>query len=90
MAEPITGYCTGGPLDEQQVSVRTATFLAVDRAAGMSWVYQQTGDGFTVCTDHDDSLIYPQGAQTGERRFDEGRATAAGEASSLDIIAVGD
>lgn len=86
----MTGYCTGGPLDEQEVTVRTQTFLAVDRSAGKSWVYQRCGNGFTVSTDHDDSLVYPQGTRTGERTFDEDRAWAAGESSSLDIIAVGD
>jgi hypothetical protein len=90
MADPVVGYCAGGPLDGQQVAVRTSGgFLAVDRPAGRSWVYTRTADGFTVCTDHDDSLIYPDGATTGERTFDPGRAWQAGVDSSIDIIAVG-
>jgi hypothetical protein len=90
MAEPLTGYCTGGPLDGREVSVRTPTFLAVDRPAAKSWVYQHTGDGFQVVVDHDDSLIYPEGARTGERRFDPDRGWRAGLESSLDIVAVSD
>jgi hypothetical protein len=82
------GICQGGPLDGQQVSVRSAGFLAVDRQAGKAWRYQPDSTGFVVCTDHDDSLIYPQGTTTGERAYDPDRAWQAGEAMDLDIIAV--
>jgi hypothetical protein len=83
------GRCTGGPLDGTEVSLRTpGGFLAVDRAAGKAWMYRSTGTGFKICTDHDDSLVYPGGLKTGERSFDESRAWQAGEESELDIIAV--
>ena len=84
------GRCTGGPLDGQEIAVRTEQFLAVDREAGKAWLYQRLTDGgFAVSTDHDDSLIYPQGATTGERRFDPDRGWQAGAGSALDVIAVG-
>jgi hypothetical protein len=90
MADPVTGFCAGGPLDGRRVTVRTPQrFLAVDRAAGKSWVYRQAGDGWTVCVDHDDSLNYPDGATTGERVLDAERAWQAGVDSALDVIAVG-
>ncbi|WP_250029822.1 hypothetical protein [Paractinoplanes maris] len=90
MAE-TTGLCVGGPLDGQRITVRTpAGFLAVDKAESKAWMYQRQQDGtYAVCTDHDDSLLYPQGARTGERRFDEDRAWQAAEGSELDVIAVG-
>ncbi len=86
------GRCVGGPLDGTEVAVRTwAGFLATDRAARKAWMYVQQPDGtFTPCTDHDDSLDYPQGAATGERVLDADRLWAAGVASSIDIIPVGD
>lgn len=82
--------CVGGPLDGRTVRVRTGDrFLAADRAAGKGWLYQrQTADTFAVCTDHDDSLIYPAGAITGERALDRDRLWLAGETSTLEIIAV--
>lgn len=90
MADPTIGVCTGGPLDGREVAVRTpGGFLAVDRAAGKSWVYRPSDGGWAVCTDHDDSLAYPDGTRTGERVFDEARAWHAAESSSIDIIAVG-
>lgn len=89
MAEPHTGRCHGGPLDWREVTVRTPDgFLAVDRAARKAWLYRRRGTGFVPCTDHDASLLYPGGADTGERRFDETRAWQAGEQTQLDIISV--
>ncbi len=86
----FTGRCTGGPLDGHEIAVRTEAFLAVDRERGLAWLYQQVGDRFEVSADHDDSLIYPQGATTGERRLDLNRAWQAGLESASDGIAVGD
>ncbi len=90
MADPITGRCVGGPLDGQDVTVRTTDgFLAADKAAGLAWMYKRQPDGrYTVCTDHDDSLIYPEGPTTGTRRLDPARVWDAGLTSALDIIAV--
>lgn len=90
MADLYTGTCSGGPLDGRDVTVRSAAgFLAADRPAGRAWMYARQPDGtFAVCTDHDDSLVYPQGAQTGERRLDDSRLWQAGEDSEVDIIAV--
>ena len=85
------GRCAGGPLDGREVAVRSESFLAVDRERGLAWLYQRLGDGrFDVSTDHDDSLIYPQGATTGERALDLDRAWQAGLDSAIDVIAVGD
>jgi hypothetical protein len=85
----VTGVCTGGPLDGQEVIVRSASgFLAVDKAAGLAWKYVRDGGGWAVSTDHDDSLIFPQGATTGERQLDHDRVWQAGMDSALDIVAV--
>ena len=83
-----TAVCRGGPLHSREITARSSGFLAVDRAAGKAWKYQQDGGVFVVNTDHDDSLIYPQGATTGERSFDPDRAWQAGVNSALDVIAV--
>lgn len=90
VTDVVWGRCVGGPLDGQDVAVRSGDgFLATDRARGRAWVYAHQGDGrFTVCLDHDDSLVYPRGAETGERRLDEQRLWQAGESSALDIVAV--
>lgn len=85
----VIGWCVGGPLDGRQVTVRSAPFMAADKVAGKAWIYQQAADGtFEVRTDHDDSLIYPDGPRTGERGFDEQRAWDAGAATKMPIIAV--
>jgi hypothetical protein len=89
MVDSWTGVCTGGPLDGIQVTVRSDPFLAADKAEGKAWVYGKRADGtFAVDTNHDDSLNYPQGSQTGERSLDAARLWQAGEDSLLDIIAV--
>jgi hypothetical protein len=90
VSEIHTGTCVGGPLDGTEVAVRSADgFLATDRAAGKAWVYKQQPDGtFAVSTDHDDTLVYPQGATTGERTLDEARSWQAGLEMALDVIAV--
>jgi hypothetical protein len=91
MADRFTGLCVGGPLDGREVTVRTpGGFLAVDKVAGRAWRYLPEAQEFRVSTDHDDSLIYPQGATTGERQLDPTRVWQAGEESALDIIAVGE
>lgn len=88
--QTVTGYCAGGPLDGRRVTVRsTSRFLAADQAAGKAWAYERRPDGsFIVCTDHDNTLIYPQGPTTGERTLDPARLWDAGENSNLPIIAV--
>lgn len=89
MTDQFTGLCIGGPLDGREVTVRTpGGFLAVDKAAGKAWKYVAGAQEFRVSTDHDDSLIYPQGATTGERALDHDRVWQAGRDSVLDIIAV--
>ena len=85
----VSGRCVGGPLDGQQVTVRSEPFLAADKAAAKAWIYKgQPDDTFTVCTDHDDSLDYPHGAATGQRSIDWDRLWAAGEQSAIDVVAV--
>ena len=90
VADAVTGRCEGGPLDGADVTVRSADgFLAVDKAAGLAWMYTRQGDGsFAVCLDHDDSLIYPQGMTSGVRHLDMERAVAAAADSKLDVVAV--
>lgn len=89
-AEPLTSWCVGGPLDGQQVTVRSDPFLAADKAASKAWVYRSQGDGtFAVSSEHDNSLNYPDGPSTGERTLDEFRLWTAGHQAALDIIAVG-
>lgn len=88
MAEPITGRCVGGPLDGRQVTVTSPDgFLATDRAAGKAWVYTRHGDRFELCVDHDNSLIYPPGPETGERRIDWDRLPLS--SGPLDEIKLG-
>jgi hypothetical protein len=90
MHDTWTVRCKGGPLDGQQVTVRSYDgFLAADKANNKSWVYtRQPDDVFEVCVAHDDSLSYPDGLTTGERTLDEGRAWAAGLNSTLDVLAI--
>lgn len=90
MSELHTGMCVGGPLDGTEVPIRTADgFLAADRAAGKAWIYKRQADGaFAVCTDHDDTLVYPHGTTTGERVLNEARSWQAGLEMMLDVIAV--
>jgi hypothetical protein len=86
-----TAQCVGGPLDGLTITTRTPEgFLAADKEAGLAWIYKQQADGrFVVCTEHDDSLEYPYGTQTGQRRLVMGRAVdAALDPDALDVIAV--
>jgi hypothetical protein len=84
MAADLTGWCVGGPLDGRQVTVRSAPFLAADKAAGTAWIYKRQPDGrFAVCTDHDDSLNYPHGPQTGERAIDWDRLPLSTDAMAV-------
>jgi hypothetical protein len=88
MAEPL--LCAGGPLDGQTIVVRTDPFLAANREAGLAWLYRREGSTARVVTDHDNSLIYPDGPTTGVRALDAVRLWQAGENSVLHIIAVSD
>ena len=91
VADTFTAWCKGGPLDGQQVTVRSYDgFLAAAKAKNRAWIYtRQPNDVYEVVTAHDNSLNYPQGATTGERTFDEARAWAAGVNSTFDVVAVG-
>jgi hypothetical protein len=82
--------CVSGPLDGQRVTVDCEHgFLAADKQAGLAWRYKPSADGtWQVDTNHDNSLIYPQGPTTGERRLDLARLWAAGEQSTIPILAV--
>lgn len=82
--------CVGGPLDGQQVAVDCPDgFLAADKRAGLAWRYKPgAGDIWIVDCTHDDSLIYPQGPITGERRVDWDRLPLA--ADPMPVIPVGD
>lgn len=85
-----SALCHGGPLDGQHVHVRSSgRLLAVDKQAGRAWMYKQQADGsYEICTEHDDSLNYPAGAETGERVLDHARVWQAGVTSALPIVAV--
>jgi hypothetical protein len=80
----------GGPLDGQDVTVRTTDgFLAADKAAGLAWMYKRRPDGrFAICTDHDNSLVYPHGPTTGQRAIDWERLPRSTD--SLPVISLGD
>jgi hypothetical protein len=88
MAEVYTGVCVGGPLDRQQITVRSAAgFLAADKTTGTAWVYRRGDDGrFTVSTEPDDSLQSPPAV--GLRTLQPDRAAAAAATGQLDVIAV--
>lgn len=90
MSEVYTGLCVGGPLNGTEVTVRTPDgFLAADRDNEHAWIYKRTEDGtFTVCLQHDDSTIYPYGAESGLRTLDPRRAVAAALGDELDVLAV--
>ncbi len=81
--------CVGGPLDGHRIPERNSDgFLAADRTRGEAWLYKRLGERFVVCTDHDNSLIYPDGPTSGRRTFDPDRAWQAGEGTELDVIAI--
>lgn len=89
MAADLTGVCVGGPLDGIQVTVRSDPFLAADKAEGKVWVYRKRADEtFAVDTNHDDSLIYPQGPTTGERVIDWDRLPLS--TAAMDVVSLGD
>jgi hypothetical protein len=90
MSDVYTGYCVGGPLSGQEVTVRTPDgFLAADATLEHAWVYKRQDDGtFTVCLQHDDSTIYPYGASSGLRTLDRDRVLDTGLGEDLDVIAV--
>lgn len=89
MADRWTGVCEGGPLDGIQVTVRSSGgFLAAHKAGAKAWIYKRQPDGtFAVSTDHDDSLNYPQGAETGERSLDWERLPLSTDA--MDVVSLG-
>nr|WP_221374416.1 hypothetical protein [Actinoplanes polyasparticus] len=89
MAE-ATGLCVGGPLDGKRVTVTSpGGFIATDRANGLAWMYQRDSSGsFVLCLDHDNSLIYPEGRQTGERAIDWDRLPLSSD--MLDEVKLGD
>ena len=68
---PETLLCVGGPLDGRPMySQTTDGFLAVDTVGNRAWLYERDGNVWRVSTDHDDSLVYPAGTETGERTLD--------------------
>ena len=73
----FTGVCAGGPLDGQHVTVRFPSgFLAVNRPANRCWLYDLTGETFTVRE--------PEG-----RDLDHGkRIFAALDDNEYDVLAV--
>lgn len=88
MVGSYTGVCMGGPLDGVQVSVRSNAFLAADKAARKGWVYRRQPDGsFAVDTNHDDSLVYPQGTSTGERAIDWDRLPLSTD--DMEVVSLG-
>lgn len=85
---PHTLPCVGGPLDGRPVTVRTPHgFLARDENAERVWLYRRTGNVFRLCLDHDSSVVYPQGATTGERALDWDRMPLT--TGDLDVVSVG-
>ncbi|MET0698594.1 MAG: hypothetical protein ABWY93_02920 [Mycobacterium sp.] len=90
MSDVYTGLCVGGPLNGQEVTVRTPDgFLAADRSREHAWLYKRNDDGvFAVCLRHDDSTIYPYGASSGLRTLDPDRAVGTVLGGGLDVIAV--
>jgi hypothetical protein len=56
-----TGRCIGGPLDGREVSVRYPIgFLAVDRVAGLAWLYRLDADGaFRLVEDGQGRTVRP-------------------------------
>lgn len=87
---PHDRVCIGGPLDGQRIVVDCPDgFLAADRQAGLAWRYKPAaGDIWLLDCSHDNSLIYPQGPATGERRLDWARLPL--EADPMPVVAVGD
>lgn len=85
-----TVRCEGGPLDGQQVTIVAADgFLAAAKAAGKVWKYERRPDGaFAVCTEHDDSLVYPHGPTTGERSLNWDRLPLSTD--TLQVVSLGD
>lgn len=90
MTDTYTGLCVGGPLNGQEVTVRTPDgFLAADATREHAWVYRLRDDGtFAVCLQHDDSTIYPYGASSGLRSLDRDRVLDAGLGEDIDVISV--
>ncbi len=65
--------CVGGQLEGRYATPTSQDgFLAVDTVNNRLWVYVRDDDRgvWQVCTDHDDSLTYPDGPHTGERALD--------------------
>jgi hypothetical protein len=84
-----TRLCVGGPLDGNFVMAFSSEgFIATNRAEGKAWIYKADGDRWKLCTDHDNSLSYPAGRQTGERRIDWDRLPLSSDA--LTEVKLGD
>ena len=83
------GTCVGGPLDGLTYTIRSdGGFLAVDKPAGLAWLYAKTEDGtFVVVTNGDVNLVDPV---TGARPLDDQRAMSAWADTGLDVVAVPD
>jgi hypothetical protein len=85
----FTALCTGGPLDGERVSQTCPAFLAADKLAGKAWLYRKRADGsYAVDTNHDNTLVYPAGPKTGERKLDWARMPLSTD--SLPVVSVGD
>lgn len=87
---PDVLLCVGGPLDGRSMISRTPEgFLAVDKANNRAWLYERQGNVWAVNTDHDDSLSYPDGPQTGERTLDWDRVPVV-DGAGLQVVPITD
>ncbi|WP_045740858.1 hypothetical protein [Actinoplanes rectilineatus] len=80
----------GGPLGGELVTVdHPDGFLAVDKLNGLAWRYLPGPDRtWLLDTSHDNSLIYPHGPTTGERRIDWDRLPL--DADPMPVVSLGD
>lgn len=85
----FSAACHGGPLGGQRVPYDTPIFLSADKTAGTLYVYQRQADGsYAVTTDHDSTLNYPHGVETGERALDWDRLPLSTDA--IPVVSHGD
>ncbi len=81
---PEVLLCVGGPLDGRSMISRTSDgFLAVDAVGNRAWLYERQGNVGSVVTDHDDSLVYPVGTETGERTLDWDRVPVVADSPQV-------
>ncbi len=85
---PDALLCAGGPFDGRHVTATGDSFVAADTVANRCWLYRRAGDQWRVCLDHDNTLIYPDGPRTGERRLDWSRLPIG--AAGLEVVPVVD